>query len=206
MSISEILSMISLISFILAGVSATLAVIFWFRFNIPAVIGDLSGRTARKSIEKMRANNEKTGKKDFAPSKTNLERGKLTGLMKETENGSEKLTGKLSGKIVGKKKEATVVPVAPVVSEKQMETALLDEETGLLTESEETELLNDDVMETEFLGDTELLEEIEETGLLVEENETMLLTNEPQQVALSNNGVFTMIEEIMFIHTDETID
>lgn len=206
MSISEILSMISLISFILAGVSAALAVIFWFRFNIPAVIGDLSGRTARKSIEKMRANNEKTGKKDFAPSKTNLERGKLTGLMKETENGSEKLSGKLSGKIVGKKKDATVAPVAPVVSEKQMETALLDEETGLLTESEETELLNDDVMETEFLGDTELLEEIEETGLLVEENETMLLTNESQQVALSNNGVFTMIEEIMFIHTDETID
>ena len=216
MSTTDILSTISLISFVLAGISAVLAVIFWFRFNIPAVIGDLSGRTARKSIEKMRANNEKTGKKDFAPSKTNLDRGKLTELMKES--------GKLSGKLSNKKNEVPITKKAPTapkasvaskVAEDQMETALLEEEiqttyeteeTSLLTESEETALLNDDVMETELLDGTEWLEETEETGLLVEEeNETMLLTEEPQQET-KNTGVFTMIDEIMFVHTEETID
>ncbi len=38
-----------------------LAVLLWFKFCIPSVIGDLSGRTARKSIAKMREENEKSG-------------------------------------------------------------------------------------------------------------------------------------------------
>lgn len=210
LEIPEILSMISLISFILAAISFVLAVFFWIRFNIPAVIGDLSGRTARKSIEKMRTNNEKTGKKDFTPSKTNLNRGKVTELMSESGKQSGKLSGKLSEKLSGKLKEEK-----PVVEE-QLETGLLDEnmqtayeseETGLLSEVEqnETELLETGVLEPDAT-ETELLAESEETGLLVDDNETMLLTEETKpEVKTSGNDVFTMIEEIMLIHTDEEI-
>lgn len=198
--ISTTLEMISLISFILAGIGAVLAVIFWIRFNIPAVIGDLSGRTARKSIEKMRANNEKTGKKEFTPSKTNLNRGKVTELMRD----SGKESGKLSGMLLGKKKEQ-------LIAEEQLETGLLDEnkqttyeseETGLLTEVDETELLQENSMETELL-ETEILEGSEETGLLVEENETMLLTEET--VSRPELKGFVLLEEVMLIHTDEEI-
>ena len=72
---------ISVIFFIAAGVFAVLAIALWFLFKIPIVIGDLSGRTAKKSIERMRLNNEKTGNKSYKTSKSNLERGKLTGTM-----------------------------------------------------------------------------------------------------------------------------
>ena len=71
-------STISLISFIAAGVFFVLAVVFWIVFHIPSVIGDLSGRNAKKNLNAIRLNNEKTGNKAYRPSKTNLERGKIT--------------------------------------------------------------------------------------------------------------------------------
>lgn len=75
---ADTLSIISLVSFIIAGVCLVLAVFFWFNFRIPRVIGDLTGRTARKSIAKMRASNEESGGKSFRPSAVNASRGKLT--------------------------------------------------------------------------------------------------------------------------------
>ena len=59
---AETLSVISLISFLAAGVFAILAVVLWFVFHIPTVAGELSGRTAKKSIERTRRNNEEASK------------------------------------------------------------------------------------------------------------------------------------------------
>lgn len=78
MSTAEILSLVSLISYILAGVFLALTVLFWFVFKIPTVVGDLSGRTAKKSIEKMRQANARTGNKSYRSSPVNKERGMLT--------------------------------------------------------------------------------------------------------------------------------
>lgn len=64
---AETLSMISLISFLAAGVFAALAVILWFVFRIPTVAGELSGRIAKKSIERMRKSNEEAGKNARGP-------------------------------------------------------------------------------------------------------------------------------------------
>lgn len=61
---AEILSGISLGTYIASGLLFVLAVLFWFLFRIPTVIGDLSGRNAKKSIAAMRAYNEKQGIKD----------------------------------------------------------------------------------------------------------------------------------------------
>ena len=205
MSTSEILSTISLVSFVIAGISFLLAVFFWFRFNILVVIGDLSGRTARKSIEKMRANNEKTGNKSYKPSKTNLGRGKLTDAMPE----SDKLTEKLKQRFVP--------------ADEQVETGLLDEnmvimfereQTALLTENEETGLLQNEVhydeMETDLLQTDVLVAsmESEETGLLVEEEETGLLNeNMVESRTLEVGNIkFVLLEEVMLTHTNETID
>lgn len=63
---AETLSVISTFSFIAAGFFAIAAVVLWFVFEIPSVIGDLSGRTARKSIERRRKDNEKN-KAEFNP-------------------------------------------------------------------------------------------------------------------------------------------
>lgn len=81
---AEILSIVSIVAFVIAGISMGLAVFFWFFFRIPSVIGDLSGRTARKSIARMRENNEKTGKKTYHTGAINRERGKLTDTMPQT--------------------------------------------------------------------------------------------------------------------------
>ena len=64
---AETLSVISLISFLAAGVFAVLAVVLWFVFRIPTVVGELSGRNARKSIERMRRRNEEAGKNSRRP-------------------------------------------------------------------------------------------------------------------------------------------
>ena len=53
------LSTLSVVSFIAAGVALAAAVFLWFYFKIPTVIGDLSGRNAKRSIARMREANEK---------------------------------------------------------------------------------------------------------------------------------------------------
>lgn len=119
---AETLSTLSIISFVVAGISLVLAVFFWFFFKIPTVIGDLSGRTARKSIARMRAANEKTGNKSYKESKTNAARGKLTDTIKD------------SGKL---KKNA-------VKDDDRPETGLLTENKADEVSSEATGLLNDE--------------------------------------------------------------
>ena len=48
-----------MIAFVLAGISFVFSVFWWFKFHIWGVIEYLTGRTARKEIAKMQAENEK---------------------------------------------------------------------------------------------------------------------------------------------------
>ncbi len=87
---ADTLSIISSIFFVAAGVFAVLAIALWFLFRIPAVIGDLSGRTAKKSIEQMRRDNEKNSEKSYesVPKKTGGKAragGYETGLLNENK-------------------------------------------------------------------------------------------------------------------------
>lgn len=145
MSTAEILSLISLISYIVAGVSFVLAVFFWFFFGIPSVIGDLSGRTAKKSIARKRAHNERSGGKGYQPSTTNANRGKLTGVMPEPSKRSEKL----------KKEEADDDPMP--------ETGLLESNKTETVESQETALLDGDA--TDVLVDEDATVALQDAGV-----------------------------------------
>lgn len=102
-----------------------LAIFFWFKFGIPAVIGDLSGRTARKSIARMREENERSGNKSHRPSVVNRERVAITNPIPsgKTASGNDLETG--------------------ILSENRAEN-YDSEQTALLTENEETALLVDD--------------------------------------------------------------
>lgn len=75
---AQIYQIISITAFSLAAVCLVLAVFFWFKFDIWKIIGDLSGRTAKKSIEQMRTANEASGKKSYRPTPVAQSRGKLT--------------------------------------------------------------------------------------------------------------------------------
>lgn len=80
---AEKLALASTILYVLAAVLFLLAIFLWFRFEILKIIGDLSGRTARASIAKLRQTNEQTGKKALTPSPVNQARGTVT----ETASG-----------------------------------------------------------------------------------------------------------------------
>ena len=129
MSTAEILSLISLISYIIAGIALVLAVIFWFLFKIPAVIGDLSGRTAKKTIARKRASNEHAAGKGYQPSATNVDRGKLT----DTMQHSQKL-------------KVEVKKVQPAKVNQMPETGVLESNKVKTYEAQQTELLSSDTV------------------------------------------------------------
>lgn len=157
---ADTLSLLSTISFAVAGVCLVIAIVLWVIFRIPLVIGDLSGRTARKSIAKLRMANEKSGVKGHRASKVNVQRGKLT----ETMSGINKARQKAE--------EAGCRP-----------------ETGLLQAN-----LSQSV-------------ESETTGLLEEEDATQPLEKGMAREVQQISGVkMEMIEELVFIHTEEHID
>lgn len=128
MSTADILSMVSVISYILAGVFLVLAVIFWFVYKIPKVVGDLSGRTARRSIEKMRQKNAAASASQPVVSHPQAAAPKA-----QTPQPQKKTVG-------------------PVVSEPQ-ETGLMAENRAMETPVGQTALLRDDG--TELLMDPE---------------------------------------------------
>ena len=172
---ADILSIVSLVSFILSGVAFVLAILLFILFRIPSVIGDLSGRTARKSIAKMRLANEKTGVKSYKESKTNVERGKLTGTIPDSGKLNKKNSAPANG---------------------QPETGLLADNKAEGLESEATGVLDE---ETGML-------ESETTGLLVDENATAPLDTPVQKPVVRSGGKkIVMLEEVMFIHTEEVI-
>lgn len=172
----QILLDISQILYIVAAVAGAAAAFLWFKLKIPAVIGDLSGRTARKAIARTRAHNEKTGSKGFKTSATNAERGMLTGSMSVSEK-------KRNTKKLQQRKSA--------VSE-QPETGLLRESnvqdaTGMLI-SEETVALE------------------QETAMLLDPDATApLLSKQYTPVNRTGGKKIDLLEEVILIHTKEQI-
>ncbi len=92
--LANIFSISTIVLFALAGVCFTFAVFTFITFKIPNIIGDLSGRNARKSIEQMRESNEKGGKKSYRPHPVAIDRGTLTEQIKESKKLSKKTTPK----------------------------------------------------------------------------------------------------------------
>ena len=179
MSVAEILSLISTISYVIAAISFVLAVFFWFKFKIPTVIGDLSGRTAKKSIAQMRASNERAGGQGYRPSAANVSRGKLTSTMQH----SRKLVSDDKKTATEPKKKAQAINVMP--------------ETGLLATNKADAVVGQQ---------TDLLETSGATGLLEDENATAPLHEELKPVFKRTGGKkLTMLDEVIMIHTDEVI-
>lgn len=75
---APIFRIISIVCFSAAGAALLLAVFLFIKFRIISVIGDLTGKTARKSIQKMREENEKSGVKSHRPTPLAAQRGPIT--------------------------------------------------------------------------------------------------------------------------------
>lgn len=120
---AETLKLISEIAYIVAGVAFVVAVVLFILFHIPAVIGELSGRTARRNIEKIRAANEKSGAKAYRPDAKNVERGKITDAV--SKDGAK--TGSLMGTAAVRTGKAT----------EEINSHAEPDSTGLLAEKTE---------------------------------------------------------------------
>ena len=182
---ADTLYLISTVSFVLAAICLVASIAIFIVYKIPDVIGDLSGKNAKKSIKQFREANEKSGNKSFRPSKTNDERGKLT----ETAHGLKGLdyTSEIDN-------DETGILSENIYKNDEMATELLVEDNGteLLTEGNETELLSDD----------------NETTLLSEDNETAsLLDEEIIEQDVNNNPIerIEILDEVIIIHTDKII-
>lgn len=88
---------------ILCIVMLIVSVILFIVLRIPKVIGDLSGATARKAINYIREQNEKTGEKAYKSSAVNIERGRLTDKISQSgrliKRGNSSGLGMLTEKI-----------------------------------------------------------------------------------------------------------
>ena len=134
---AETLSMLSTISFVVAGVALVGAIFLWVFFKIPRVIGDLSGRNARKSVARVRASNEKSGEKSYRPSTVNAARGKLTNTMPQTQSGQPTEEMQPAG---GNMPETSLLAENRGAGKDSPDTELLREEetTGMLADENST--------------------------------------------------------------------
>ncbi|MCC8072795.1 MAG: hypothetical protein LIO62_01535 [Clostridiales bacterium] len=193
---------ISIVAFAVAGVLFLLAVFLFIKFNIPRIIGDLSGKTAKKSIAKIRSENEKKGKKSFRPHPIASDRGQITEKIRKSEklndNPPQKATDILSNKnnsVIKNNENETVdldgIMQTDILNYNGSGTQKLDGATQMLDGG--TQKLDSDTKMLDY--DTEILN-----------NSTRILSNEEITNALNKNkNGFEIIQSIVLIHTNEVI-
>lgn len=144
----EVLQIVTLILFVLSGAFFIIAVCLFFAFDVPGIIGNLSGITAKKAIEDIKARNEDG----------NRERVSYSRLMKDkrTEKiaGSSRLNRQTGGFKYGKTtKKSSKNGKTASLGKKLGETVRLDAVDAMPTR--ETTILStnrEEVNLTQLLG------------------------------------------------------
>lgn len=220
----QTLNLIGIILLCLCGLLLIISILLFIRFRIISIIGDLTGRTAKIQVEKMRSRNDKAGvNKTFNPSPFNKSRGKLTepitlGL------GKSKNTGKLAqtdsaARMTEKthfgieKLEQIKTETLAVTSNDTNSTVLLNHETEILNRG--TEVLQEGTM---LLNTgTEVLTEAVNSSVNESQNEFTTVLTEGTQVLSDSIGLaggnditdssntFLIKKSITLIHTSEVI-
>lgn len=207
---------------IAAAIFLAISVVLFFVLNIPKVVSDLSGRTARKAIESIRKQNEESGNKVYQSSTVNMQRGRLTDKISQsgrliTRSGDAFGVGSITTKIATQKlqtaAETDVLSGAPetdvlcpaaetdVLSYAQ-ETSVLSygQETSVLSNAPETAVLNAGFGETSLLAPE--MGSTQELGFAAPAAPAMAC---PAPTIELTDQPFTIEYEITFIHTNEVI-
>lgn len=204
---------IAIVGFSLSGIALIAAVILFIKMNIPAVIGDLSGKTVAREIKAMRDANASSGDKLHKSSHVNVERGKLTEKVKDEEINSSIMAAAHASRRLDrtgqsmhlKKKEIVEHPSSANLNVRTTESLSsnvgevdLDarNSTAVLTETNQTEVLTE-VCQTEILSEVENATDYDGTTVLSETEELVQENIEPV--------VFKVTKSIVEIHTDEVI-
>ena len=225
---------IAIVGFSLAGIALIAAVIMFIKMNIPAIIGDLTGKTVAREIKAMRESNALTGDKRFRPSAVNLERGTLTEKVANApmstsdlkkahaskrldKTGGLGISGKLSkkGGTVGLSDGSSQVQPVQNKSVSKATEILSNNTTEVLDTSNATEVLNLEAGATEVLdtemGATEVLQsnatEVLSGGITGLAGGTTVLSN-TEELSLEDSlkpVAFKITYSQVVVHSDEVI-
>ena len=133
----------------LAGIMLLVSLLLFFLLHIPAVIGDLTGATARKAIANIRSQNTRSGDKTYKSSQVNRERGKVTDKMTPSgrlirhpsgEFGGAMATEKISTSRLNAEAEesfaTTLLDHSAISAETTVLTPAVSDETTVLAENQ----------------------------------------------------------------------
>ena len=171
------LNTLSVVFFACAAVFLVAGIVLFFVLDIIRVYGDLSVRTARKAIERMRKENEETGNKAYKPSPVNEKRGKLTDKISDSGRIVSRQDGVAVNVGTQKFETGQLAPTEQDFANSNETTVLVDEsianETTLLVNesaANETTILVAETAQTSQAGETTLLvQELPATNDLVQE-------------------------------------
>lgn len=179
----EMLQTLSLVAYILSGVFFAAAVALFFLLKIPRVIGEISGSTAKKAIERIRQQNETSGEKAYKPSAVNISRGKITDRMSK------------SGKLYAKSESVGARAHTEKIGTQRFDLSSVNIVAVLADDGNSTAVLSDRADATTLLvtaaGATTVLDELPQTG------DTAKLTDKSR---------FSVDVEISFTDSDEIIE
>ena len=176
---------------ILSAVMLVAAVLIFIFKNIPKVISDLTGATARKAIKNIREQNEASGDKAYKVSAFNEARGKLTDKISPSGNVIQQNQIQMRGI------DTTKISTQELVAEEP------EGQTTVLEQYNETTVLSNGAAgETSVLSTAEQMNS--ETTILNVATETFnaettVLNNEADAIR------FSVEYEITYVHTNEVI-
>ena len=152
----ELLQTLSLIAYILAGLFFLVALGLFFYLKVPALWGEVTGRTARKAIRAMKWNNEEPSPK---PIPTGISKGATSGLSAKLAEAAQAQAEESSHDLPAPKERTPLVAAEPKPPLKTAPTTDASEEytqplseTAVLSSGGETEDLP-----AAYLGQTSLL-------------------------------------------------
>ena len=193
----EVLRNVFIGATVFSGVMLIVSVLLFFFLKIPQVIGDLTGATARKGIESIRAQNEQSGAKTYKSSAVNRQRGKLTDKITPSGRLEQRESGSLGGAMATARIDVSQAPVGEAAPET---TALESADENVTTVlAEETTALGS---ETTVLASTAAPAGNETTVLApsLQGEHTEVLSD-----LRVRSTVFVVEREITFIHAEEAI-
>lgn len=195
------------------------SVILFVVLKIPRVIGELSGRTARKGIEELKGGTKETSavsKKEQAKyynqnsGKIKIREAASTGTQKKN-NDTAALPGNKKD-LPGSGKGAEADKKTEVLERNNADTG--DEVTDLLRDEEATNVLQDEAA-TDVLQDeeaTDVLQNEQVTDVLRDEEATDVLRDEDQTSVLTEKGVtdklvsrVKVLYNVVVVNTDEKL-
>ena len=199
---------IAIVGFSLSGIALVVAIFMFIKMDIPAIIGDLTGKTVAREIKAMREANASSGDKSFRSSAVNIERGTLTENVSQKAIDAEAMKKAHASKRLDKttselgsgttKTRGNTIGLFGLNKNKQREEIPPTEHLN-----NATEVLNQNA--TEVLNSTNATEVLS-NGTTVLSNGTTVLSQTEELIDTSITPVaFKVIRSEIVIHSQEVI-